>query len=305
MLKSFVKTTIAAFTVCLFSFTAAPAQTPNAVTPEMRREANDFYQKGDWENSARSYERIIKLEEKNAGAHYRLGMSLLNLKKNKAAEEQFQTALDLSPNNIFALALARSLARQSEKEKTYKVLEATLQFGGIDPATLSGEGDFAAFREEARFKELLKNSDRAVNPCKAAPEFRRFDFWLGEWDVKNPQGVTVGSSKIDLILNDCVIYENWTSQLSSGKSFNIYDATDEKWHQTWVDAKGNLTEFVGGFVDDKLVYIADEVRGGQPIMLRMTFTKLPNGDVRQFGESSGDGGKTWATRYDLTYTRKK
>jgi hypothetical protein len=40
-------------------------------------------------------------------------------------------------------------------------------------------------------------------------------------------------------------------------------------------------------------------------IMRMTFTKLDNDKVRQFGESSTDGGKTWKTNFDLEYRRKK
>ena len=30
-------------------------------------------------------------------------------------------------------------------------------------------------------------------PC-SAPEYRQFDFWLGEWEVQNPQGQVVGKN---------------------------------------------------------------------------------------------------------------
>ena len=40
-------------------------------------------------------------------------------------------------------------------------------------------------------------------------------------------------------------------------------------------------------------------------MRRLTFTKLTNDKVRQFGEKSDDEGKTWVVEYDLEYRRKK
>jgi hypothetical protein len=46
-------------------------------------------------------------------------------------------------------------------------------------------------------------------------------------------------------------------------------------------------------------------RQGAPVLLRMTFTPIDANTVRQFGENSNDGGKTWTTAYDLTYRRKK
>jgi hypothetical protein len=50
--------------------------------------------------------------------------------------------------------------------------------------------------EETRFKEILRKSGLAVNPCKASPAYREFDFWIVEWDVKNPRGIIIGSNSI-------------------------------------------------------------------------------------------------------------
>ncbi|MCO6509211.1 MAG: VWA domain-containing protein [Aridibacter famidurans] len=141
--------------------------------------------------------------------------------------------------------------------------------------------------------------------CNNDPKFRQFDFWVGEWDVKDAEGKPAGESSITGDLNGCVIFEHFRAGDYSGKSINIYDRTDGKWHQTWVDITGVLTEYTGGTEDGKMVYVANEVRQGKAVVLKMTFTKLENGSVRQFGEISTDGGKTWQTRYDLTYSRKR
>jgi len=36
----------------------------------------------------------------------------------------------------------------------------------------------------------------------------------------------------------------------------------------------------------------------------MSLLKIGPDTVRQLGETSSDGGKTWVVSYDLTYTRK-
>lgn len=284
---------------------AQGTQNSSGVTAEMRAAANEFYQKQDWQNALKAYETIVKLEEKNVNARYRYGVSLLGLNKNAEAREQLEAVFATAPNAIFALKLAQVYSRLGDKERAYETLEKSTTMGGIAPQTLADEKDFAAFKEEQRFKDLLKKSDLAVNPCKAGDEFRQFDFWVGEWDVKNPQGVIVGASSIQNILGQCVIFENWSNPVSSGKSFNIYDVNDKKWHQTWVSDKGTFTHYVGELKDGKMIYIADTIFGGKKTLARMTFSKLPNGDVRQFGENSTDDGKTWTTAFDLTYMRKK
>ncbi|MFL6466740.1 MAG: hypothetical protein ACJ72Z_02140, partial [Pyrinomonadaceae bacterium] len=83
-----------------------------------------------------------------------------------------------------------------------------------------------------------------------------------------------------------------------------FDSTDGKWHQTWVDDKGTLAFYVGGMANGKMVLDNERVVNGKKTIGRMTFSKLPNGDVRQHGESSTDDGKSWTTTFDFTYVRK-
>ena len=282
----------------------AQPQGGTGVTPEMRNAANDAYQKQDWESAAKAYEKIASLEEKNPGPRYRLGMSLLALKRNEEAIKSLESAMSISANPVFALALARGHARTGNTVKMFEVLEGSLKIGGIAPDSLNSEADFAAVKNDPKFVDLVKRSDLAVNPCKAKPEFRQFDFWVGEWLPKNVQGMTVGTSSIQLILGNCVIFENWNTPISSGKSFSNFDPTDGKWHQTWVDDKGTLAYYTGGLVDGKMVLDNERIVNGKKTIGRMTFSKLPNGDVRQHGESSIDEGKTWTTTFDFTYVRK-
>lgn len=150
-------------------------------------------------------------------------------------------------------------------------------------------------------------------PC-SKPEYRQFDFWIGEWEAFAPNGNKGGDSKISLILDSCVILEEWTSAsavqglIYTGKSFNSYNTATKQWQQTWTDNTGNTTEFLRGEGSEgKIVYYADKVMGpkGENFMRRLTFTKLSNDKVRQLGERSDDNGKTWTTEYDLEYRRKK
>ena len=136
------------------------------------------------------------------------------------------------------------------------------------------------------------------------PEYQQFAFWIGDWDVFSGPN-QVGTSRVERILNDCVIFENWTSASgNAGKSFNTYDPAKNDWHQTWVDNSGLRTEYHGGLVSGEMVVVATQLDAkGAKTLQRMTFTRLPGGKVRQHGESSADDGKTWTTSYDLTYVR--
>jgi hypothetical protein len=152
----------------------------------------------------------------------------------------------------------------------------------------------------------------AQKPC-SLPVFRQFDFWVGNWEAFGKNGNKAGDSKISILLDSCVILEEWTSTsaqqglIYAGKSFNMYNAGTKQWQQTWVDNTGNTTEFLRGTGSDgKIVYYADKVmdQQGKNFMRRLTFTKLSSDKVRQYGERSDDEGKTWTAEYDLEYRRK-
>lgn len=149
-------------------------------------------------------------------------------------------------------------------------------------------------------------------PC-SQPAFRQFDFWIGEWDVFDKKGNKAGDSKITLMLDSCVILEEWISTAHqqglrfAGKSFNSFNAATKQWQQTWTDNTGNTTEYLRGEGSDgKVVFYADNVAAsnGKPFMRRLSFFRLSADKVRQYGERSDDAGATWTVEYDLEYRRR-
>lgn len=186
--------------------------------------------------------------------------------------------------------------------KTFRLLTSTL----ITLLALNA-ASFSASAQSNSNSSSAQAAAAAAAPCRASEAYRQLDFWVGEWDVHGPKGRTVGSSSVQLILNDCVVFENWTGASgSTGKSFNLYNAQTRKWKQVWVDNQGNMLEFTGEFKDGAMRYSGESIaQNGQPVLDRLTFFPLAEGRVRQLWEQSADKGKTWNTVFDGTYIRKK
>lgn len=153
----------------------------------------------------------------------------------------------------------------------------------------------------------------AQTPCSDSP-YRQFDFWLGEWEAFSTNGKKAGDSKISLILDSCIVLEEWTSANSTqgiryaGKSFNTYNRNTKQWQQTWVDNVGGSTEYLQGvFENNKIIFLTGSFPFSKDTMAirRLTFYDLGKEKVRQHGEISKDAGKIWITEYDLEYRRKK
>jgi hypothetical protein len=148
---------------------------------------------------------------------------------------------------------------------------------------------------------FAQDAKPAAAPC-ATPEYREFDFWIGDWDVRGPAGKLVGSNTIKPIHNGCVLFESWAGAGGvTGSSFNIYDASRKHWHQTWVDSSGSLLELDGGVVDGGMVLVSAASAGSRN---RITWSVLPDGRVRQLWQTTSDGGATWKTSFDGFYEKK-
>jgi hypothetical protein len=149
---------------------------------------------------------------------------------------------------------------------------------------------------------LLLAQAPAPTPC-SAPEFRQFDFWVGEWVVHNPKGQQVGTSRIEKIENGCGLQENWTAARGlTGRSINAYHPALGKWVQAWVGGGGTLL-LEGNYESAKMVLSGVSIgASGARTRDRITWSPLTAGKVRQVWEQSVDEGKTWTVAFDGTYS---
>jgi hypothetical protein len=147
----------------------------------------------------------------------------------------------------------------------------------------------------------------ASAPC-ATPAHHQFDFWVGEWDVRKPDGTRAGQSRIEPILEACVIFENWTGATGfAGKSFNLYNAASDRWEQFWVDQSGARLHLHGGLEGERMVLSGlrekTDAQTGPAQRERISWTPNADGSVRQLWETSSDDGRTWTTSFDGLYRR--
>ena len=137
-----------------------------------------------------------------------------------------------------------------------------------------------------------------------SPEFRQFDFWVGHWKVTNPQGVQVGTSEITRVSEGCAVREQWQSTKGQGgTSINYYDSADHQWHQDWVGGDGTILHLHGGLKDGVIILTGESQSPKGPFMNRISYTRLPEGKVKQEWSISVDGGKTWQISFLGTYEK--
>lgn len=134
----------------------------------------------------------------------------------------------------------------------------------------------------------------AVSEACSEAEFRAFDFWVGEWVVRDSTGKHVGNSRIRRIARGCGIREEWAGTSGSrGSSINYYDGDDGNWHQDWVGSSGLILHLTGGMQDGAMVMEGERMGDDGVIRDRIVWRTLDDGRVRQEWTVSTDGGETW------------
>ena len=289
----------------LLTLTLLPANAVGQNQPASKT-AEALYAAQNWAEAAIAYENLTRTDPQNGRIWYRLGYSRHALGQYDRAVAAFARAVEIGHNPVSMYGLACAFARLGDRDHAFEWLEKALNAGLPNPSQIQTDADLAAIRDDARFKQVAMLADRAARPCENLPEYKQFEFWVGDWDVQTPQGQRVGANRVERLEAGCVVMENWTGlQGGTGKSINFYDATTRKWRQTWVSSTGNVSEFQGEFKDGAMQFLGSRSgQGGGPGMNRLTFFNLGPDRVRQLAESSSDGGKTWSVVYDFIYIRK-
>jgi len=269
-----------------------------------RPEADALFNAKDWAGAASAYEQVVAGVPGDTQAWYRLGVSRHQLGQYPQAAAAYEKADAAStPPRGTKYNLACVYAMMGRKDDAFRVLDAMVGSGFSSTSTLQADPDFASLKGDARFKELLAKIDRTAHPCVGDPKARQFDFWVGEWDAVTPDGQKAGSSVVQNVVEGCIILENWTDPMGgTGKSINYYDPLEGKWHQDWVSSTGGIIHYVGEMSGGAMILTGElRLRGGTTKPARCTWTPQPDGRVRQMGEGSTDGGKTWTMQYDIYY----
>lgn len=238
-------------------------------------------------------------------------MTQINSHQDKALPKVLRQSLIISPFQYLQPAWRYSITLTSFYFHLFDIYISTLlDNSSPQQGMIMNINKLLTFKQLAIFLGLILLIGNPVmatqkKPC-TQPEYRQFDFWIGDWVVKNNKGVVVGSNKIFPILNGCALSENWVSAKGNpGVSYNFYDAAEKKWHQTWVDSSGGALYLDGGLVDGKMI-----LKGSRPgknsvtSIQKITWTPLDDGRVKQHWQSSNDNEKSWSDVFVGYYSKR-
>jgi hypothetical protein len=158
-----------------------------------------------------------------------------------------------------------------------------------------------------------QSTHAAVCDDVAHPEYHQLDFWLGAWNVYAGDR-KISDVKIERPEGGCALVETWSAtasaitanRKSASNGLIAYDSDTKLWEYFWVTGLSGMHLHFTASPAAELVWSRTELApDGRAKLQHLTITKQPDGNLRERGASSIDGGKTWATDYDLSWRRQQ
>ena len=145
-------------------------------------------------------------------------------------------------------------------------------------------------------------SPEAATSC-SAPDYRRLDFWVGDWNVFDADDRTAvaARTRVEPILGGCAIRESYEgADGHAGESLTAWDAGRRVWHQTWVTNRGALLAIEGRFDGGALTMEGTQHSAdGRSETIRGTWKREGRG-VRETAFVSS-GGAAWRPLFDIVF----
>jgi hypothetical protein len=295
--------------------TAALLASPLQAQSSDSLRADSAFRRSDWPTAEQLYATIAERQPTQGMAWLRLGLARHAQNKLDAAIPAFEKALELrfqAPTAMYRLARIHAARGHADRALTY--LEQLVPTRAIPVPILDTASELASLRANPRFVTIRERMVALRYPCRTSPQARQFDFWIGDWVVTpfqapaGPNAPILGHNRIELVLEQCMLVENWTAAGpggGEGKSINFWDTSRNKWRQVWVADFGGSLDYAGELRDGAMRFEGWTLApNGGRVLQKLTFFPIHRDTVRQLFETSVDSGKTWQPGFDGRYTRR-
>jgi len=162
---------------------------------------------------------------------------------------------------------------------------------------------------------LATASPLAAAPLCDSPGSHQFDFWIGDWSIRQQIRTADGGwlelpahTSVRPALGGCALLEHWRGSVEffwagmdkpapmRGMSVRSFDAKSGRWTIWWMDSMDpNFSKgFSGHFENGKGLFYSEQAAvDGSKRLARITFSDIQKDSVHWDLASSHDGGSTW------------
>ena len=265
------------------------------------------FEEGRWEDVIVEYRVILAASPEDRLSPLRIAQAERELGRYEAALATLEQAhAAQAPEAMIELERARNFVGLGRSDDAFVALEASDEIGLRALTLLEESDDFAALRETDRFQRVYRHVRERVFPCEAMDAADDFDFWLGRWEVRMPDGTLVGHNTITKRDGGCSIHEQWEGAGgATGTSVSFYLPSRGQWRQVWVGSAATLFDITGGLVDGEMQMegIIEYAHQDRVVAFRGSWTEASDGRVRQRFEEFDLAGNRWQLWFDGFYSR--
>jgi hypothetical protein len=158
------------------------------------------------------------------------------------------------------------------------------------------------------------------------PEYHQFDFWIGQWDIKQKILKADGTwfeadahTNVSPILDNCALMEEWQGDVFffwegmqkperlKGFSVRAFDGKTNQWTISWMDTRHlRFSEFEGNFHGRRGEFFRKRLNEEKKeTITRITFSDITPASVHWDLAVSTDNGQSWKTLWIMQMTRPK
>jgi hypothetical protein len=265
------------------------------------------FEQGRWEEAISEYREILAAYPEDRLSLLRIAQAQRELRRHDealATLEQARTAN--APEAMIDFERARNLAALGRLNDAFAALDAA-DHGGLRALGLVEEArELDPLRGQSRFERVHRNVRSRVYPCEGLEEAADFDFWIGRWEVRSPDGTPIGKNTITKRDGGCSIEEHWEGAGgASGTSLSFFLPSRGEWRQVWTGSGGTLFDMTGKLVDGvmRMEGQIEYVDTRNVVAFRGSWTPSADGRVRQRLEEFDLGAQAWVVWFDGFYRR--
>jgi hypothetical protein len=292
----------------VFSFVAlCAAATVSAQDAPIADPGSLAFEDGRWEDVITEYRLILDAYPEDRLSRLRIAQAERELGRHEAALETLEDAGTANaPEAMIDVERARNLLALGRRQEALAALESADHLGLRAPQLLATAPDLEPLRSDRTFQRVYASVRGRVYPCEGAPGAGDFDFWVGRWEVRLPDGTLVGHNTVSKNDGGCSVQERWEGNSgSTGTSLNFYLPSREQWRQVWTGSGGTLIDMTGALQDGDMVMegTIEYIAQNRVVAIRARWTVAPDGRVRQRIEEFNLAGQTWDIWFDGFYRR--
>ena len=286
---------------------SAPAKPAGESASPVADPADLAFEQGHWQDAINEYRALLAASPDDRLSLLRIAQAQRELRRYDEALvtlEQARTAN--APEAMIDLERARNLALLGRRDEALDALDASDHNGVRALELVETAHEFDSFRGSSRFERVRRSIRARVFPCESEPEARDFDFWIGRWEVREPDGTLVGTDTIEKRDGGCSIVERYEGAGGlSGTSVSFYVPSRGEWRQVWTGSGGTLFDLTGKVVDGsmRMEGQVEYIEGNRVVAFRGTWTQGTDGRVRQRLEEFDLGAQAWIVWFDGFFRR--